>query len=286
MAAAAMAAAVRPAAVATAAGVAIAVATPAAVAPLAATSISPPAAATTAVASAVASTAATSSPAKKAAAGAACGPRSAASSRRPRTSIEIEEKNPPFEGAVHHRKPAPGAQADVFAAVLAAGQDRGLPTLVSLLEDVSQFAPTGRVGAQALAVGRIDQDEAGTGGRLEAAGVAVGEGDAVQKVGLLQVGAGAAEGLGGFVVAVEVDVGPGRGERLLKDGREGCGIVIWEALEGPVAAQAPRRPAQGEPAGLDEQGPGAAHEIHGRAAAVPAGGENAGGGQLPPPPGR
>ena len=47
----------------------------------------------------------------------------------------------------------------MFAAVFAAGEDGRLPTFISLLEDVAQGAPAHRVGAQALAVGRIDQDD-------------------------------------------------------------------------------------------------------------------------------
>ena len=58
------------------------------------------------------------------------------------------------------------------------------------------------------------------------------------------------------------------------------GVVARQALEGPVGAQAAGRPAEGEPGGLDQQRPRAAHRIDHRPPAVPPRGEHAGGGEL------
>src|SRR6185295_320973 len=78
-----------------------------------------------------------------------------------RASIKIENEDPPFERAVHHRNAAARTETDVLAAVLAAGEHRRLPPLEALFEQVTQGTPVLDRGAEALAMRRIDHHQAG-----------------------------------------------------------------------------------------------------------------------------
>ena len=178
-----------------------------------------------------------------------------------------------------------GAAATVYLFKVAVGGDRGQRPVVMAAHQCGQVA-TDRLGAlfvaQALAIGRVGEENAAGRGQREVAQILPFEGDAPGKACLLNVAAGQLQRL-----RVDVRAGDVYGARLARleqlarlVPRLAHGFLGHEApaLAGELAHQT-RRAVQGDEGGLDQQRAGAAAGVVQGQRASPGGEQRQRGGQ-------
>src|SRR5690606_31966469 len=128
---------------------------------------------------------------------------------------EVEDEDADFDRAVEDGQSTGRAQAEVLAEAFAAGEDDRFPAAVALFEQIAEAAPVsdGGVG-EALAPGRVDRQQAGTGGWLEGEGVAGGEAGVAVQPRRLEIARRRSDDRWLAIDAQELDAGAGRRDRF------------------------------------------------------------------------
>ena len=183
--------------------------------------------------------------------------------------------------AIHQLELRLGAETDVVETLVAVAQDPRLAAHEDVLQPFADHAVklADVVGRDALAVGRVGDEDGGLRCAHELLEGHGAERDVTREAGAAHVALGAADGVGRDVGAVTEEFEIALPRVVVVDRLKKLAVKVWPALEGEALAIDAGRDVEGDHGGFDEQGAGATHGVDEVRLAAPSGEEDHAGGQ-------